>query len=97
MADAALLGLAGTVVGGAIAVVSGWLGPWLIEGRKERAEQKKRRADQSEDLVGAFYEFDHWLTLSEVSRSGELIASQQCRHSRKYKLLPQRIFRNSIH
>ena len=63
MADAALLGLAGTVVGGAIAVVSGWLGPWLIEGRKERAEQKKRRADKFEDLVGAVYEFDHWLDI----------------------------------
>jgi hypothetical protein len=61
MADAALLGLAGTIVGGAIAVVSGWLGPWVIEGRKEKAELKKRRADKFEEMVGAVYEFDHWL------------------------------------
>ena len=97
MADAALLGLAGTVVGGAIAVVSGWLGPWLIEGRKERAEQKKRRADKFEDLVRAFYEFDHWLDIKRGIALGGTDRSQQCRHSRKYKLLPQRIFRNSIH
>ena len=53
--------LAPVIVGGAIAIVAGWLGPWLLEARKEKAEHKKRRADKFEEMVAAIYEFDHWL------------------------------------
>jgi hypothetical protein len=40
---------------------AGWLGPSLLEHRKEAAEKKKRRAEKFEELVAAIYEFDHWL------------------------------------
>lgn len=49
------------VVGGAIALAGSWLGPWLLETRKEKAELRKLRAEKFEDLVKAIYEFDHWM------------------------------------
>ena len=49
------------IVGGVIALAGGWFGPWVLEGRKEKAEKKKRRAEKFEELVAAIYEFDHWL------------------------------------
>lgn len=53
------------MVGGAIGLVGGWLGPWLVERRKEAAEKKKIRAVKFEELVAAVYEFDHWLSVKE--------------------------------
>ncbi len=49
------------VVGGAIALAGSWLGPWLIEARKENSELRKLRAEKFEELVKAIYEFDHWM------------------------------------
>ena len=69
MADASWLGLVGTVIGGAIGLAGGWLGPWLLEGRKEEANKKKRRAEKFEELVAGIYEFDHWL---DNARTGSL-------------------------
>jgi hypothetical protein len=65
MADAAWLGLAGTVVGGLIGLAGGWLGPWLLERRKEKADKKKRRAEKFEELVGAVVEHYHWITAKQ--------------------------------
>ena len=53
------------VVGGGIGFATGWFGPWLLEGRKEKAEKKKRRADKFEELVTALYEHKHWLDMME--------------------------------
>jgi hypothetical protein len=64
MADASpslLATLAPVVVGGVIALAGGWFGPWLLERRKEKAEKKKRRSEKFEEMVGAVYEFDHWV------------------------------------
>lgn len=39
------------------------LGPYLLEGRKQEAERKKKRAEKVEELIGALYEHDHWLKI----------------------------------
>jgi hypothetical protein len=38
-----------------------WLGPWITERHKEKAERKKKLADKFEEMVAAIYQFDHWL------------------------------------
>jgi hypothetical protein len=43
------------VVGGIIALAGGWLGPWLLEGRKEAAEKRQRRRQKFEELVATLY------------------------------------------
>jgi len=53
--------LAPVVVGGIIGLAGGWLGPWLLERRKEKADKKKRRAEKFEELVTALFEYEHWL------------------------------------
>jgi hypothetical protein len=45
------------LIGGAI----GFFGPWLLEGRGQAEEKRRRRAEKFEELVAAVYEFDHWL------------------------------------
>ncbi len=62
--------LAPVIVGGGIGVVAAWLGPWLLERRKEGAERKRRRADKFEEMVGAVYEFDHWVETERQMRVG---------------------------
>jgi hypothetical protein len=49
------------MVGGAIGLVGGWLGPWLVERRKEVAEKKKIRTEKFEELVATLFEYEHWL------------------------------------
>jgi hypothetical protein len=77
MTDTATVSMWSTLVpvmiGGAIGAVSGWLGPWLLEGRKETAEKKRKRAEKFEELVSAVYEFDNWLDIREnkVAFGGE--------------------------
>jgi hypothetical protein len=65
MTDTTTLTMWGTLVpvmvGGAIGLVGGWLGPWLVERRKEAAEKKKRRAEKFEELVAAVVEHFHWM------------------------------------
>jgi hypothetical protein len=62
------------VVGGLIAFAGGWLGPWLLEGRKEAAEKRQRRIQKFEELVAAIYEFDYWIeTLRKVQAYGEAL------------------------
>lgn len=60
------------MVGGAIGLVGGWLGPWFVERRKEAAEKKKRRAEKFEELVAAVIEHGLWIrALSYFSISGQ--------------------------
>jgi hypothetical protein len=62
MADAAIVSsLAPVVVGGLIGLAGGWLGPWLLEGRKQAAEKKKKRAEKFEELVAAVVEHSQWI------------------------------------
>ena len=49
------------LVGGALTLAGAWLGPWISERRKERAERHKRRAEKFQELVAALFEFDHWV------------------------------------
>jgi hypothetical protein len=69
MADASAPDLFGTlvpvVVGGLIGLAGGWLGPSLLERRKEKAEKKKLRAQKFEELVGAVVEHYHWITAKQ--------------------------------
>ena len=69
MADASSLGMLATlvpvVVGGLIGLAGGWLGPSLLERRKEKAEKKKLRAQKFEELVGAVVEHYHWITAKQ--------------------------------
>lgn len=76
MTDASSSGLAATlipvVVGGLIGLAGGWLGPWLLEQRKEAAEKRQRRAQKFEELVAALYEFDYWIeSLRKVQAYGQ--------------------------
>jgi hypothetical protein len=62
MADAGIVSsLAPVVVGGLIGLAGGWLGPWLLEGRKQAAEKKKKRAEKFEELVAAVVEHHQWI------------------------------------
>jgi hypothetical protein len=65
MADASSPGVVATlvtvVIGGALTLAGTWLGPWISERHKEKAEKTKKRADKFEELVAAIYEFDYWL------------------------------------
>ena len=49
------------LAGGALTLAGTWLGPWISERRKERAERQKRRVENFQELVAALFEFDHWL------------------------------------
>jgi hypothetical protein len=49
------------VIGGLIGLAGGWLGPWLLEGRKEASEKKSRRIEKFEEFVATIYEHEHWL------------------------------------
>jgi hypothetical protein len=64
------------IVGGVIGLAGGWLGPWLLERRREKAERRLKRADKFEEMVGAIYEFDHWVETERqirVEQKAELI------------------------
>jgi hypothetical protein len=56
-----ILAVAPVLLGGLIGVTGSLLGPWLLEGRKEAAEKKRRRAEKFEELVATVYEHEHWL------------------------------------
>jgi hypothetical protein len=95
MVDASWSGLATTlitvVVGGLIGLAGGWLGPWLLERRKEAAEKKRKRAEKFEELVAAVYDFDHW---NENFRRSTVFGEQQISTVSPFHKL-QAIFHNS--
>ena len=71
--EVAWIGLIGTLIGGAI----GFLGPWLLEGRKQAEENWRRRAEKFEELVAAVYEFDHWIeNTRNITAYGETSLAQ---------------------
>jgi hypothetical protein len=57
----AILGLIGTLSGTAIGFAGGFVGQWLLEGKKQKAEKKKKKAEKLEELVTAIYEHSHSL------------------------------------
>jgi hypothetical protein len=69
MPDASSPGMVTTllpvIVGGVIGLAGGWLGPWFLERRKEKAEKKRLRAQKFEELVGAVVEHYHWITTKQ--------------------------------
>jgi hypothetical protein len=54
------------VVGGLIAIisgfVSGFVGPYVIQRAKDATEKKRKRAEKFEELVAAVVEHDHWIS-----------------------------------
>jgi hypothetical protein len=56
------------LVGGLLTLAGGFIGPLLLQERKDRAEKKKHRAEKFEELVAAVYEHNHWLELSRNVR-----------------------------
>jgi hypothetical protein len=60
-ATSMLVSLLPVVVGGVIGFASSLGGQWFIHGLQARAEKKRRRAAKFEELIGAFYDLDHWL------------------------------------
>src|SRR5262249_20753176 len=49
------------IVGGAIAIAGGLIGPPFLHWLQQNAEKKRRRAEKFEELVTALYEHEHWL------------------------------------
>lgn len=78
-----LLPLLPVVVGGLIGIisglVSGWLGPYFIQRAKDATDKKRRQAEKFEELVGAVYEYDHWIDTTRRIRvagyEGEITVS----------------------
>jgi hypothetical protein len=60
------------IVGGLIAILNGFLGPFLIQRVKDVADKKRKRVEKFEELVAAVYEFDHWLEKREGEGLGEV-------------------------
>jgi hypothetical protein len=56
-----LLSLLPVVVGGLIVIIAGLVGPYFIQRAKDATEKKRKRAKKFEELVGAVYEYDHWI------------------------------------
>lgn len=48
-------------VGGAIGILSGVIGPYFIQRRKDVADRKRKRAEKFEELVAAVVEHYHWM------------------------------------
>jgi hypothetical protein len=55
--------LLSVMVGGAIGIIAGVVGPYFIQRVKEKADKKQKRAEKFEELVGAVYEYDHWIDM----------------------------------
>ena len=53
--------LLSVMVGGAIGIIAGVVGPYFIQRVKDKADKKQKRAEKFEELVGAVYEYDHWI------------------------------------
>lgn len=56
-------GMFGVFIGGVLALLGSWVGPWLSESRKEAAKRRRRRIQKYEELVGAIFEFDSWVDM----------------------------------
>jgi hypothetical protein len=56
-------GMLGVFIGGVLALLGSWLGPWFSERRREAAKRRRRRIQKYEELVGAIFEFDSWVDM----------------------------------
>jgi hypothetical protein len=54
-------GLLPVVVGGAIGILAGVIGPYFIQHAKDAADKKRKRAEKFEELVAALVEHYHWM------------------------------------
>jgi hypothetical protein len=60
-------GLLPVLVGGAIGILGGMIGPYFIQHAKDATDRKRKRAEKFEELVTALYEHRHWLdTLEDI-------------------------------
>jgi hypothetical protein len=59
----AILGLIGTLSGAAVGFSGGFIGQWLLEGKKQKAEKRKKKAEKLEELVSLLYDHRFWLDL----------------------------------
>jgi hypothetical protein len=53
----ALIALGGTIIGFA----GGFVGQWLLEGRKQQVEKTRKRAEKLEELVITIYDHREWM------------------------------------
>jgi uncharacterized DUF497 family protein len=49
------------IVGGLIGLVGGFVGPFLLQWRKDATEKKRKRAEKFEELVAVLFECEHWV------------------------------------
>jgi hypothetical protein len=49
------------VVGGAIGVIGGFVGPFLVQRAKDASDKRRKRAEKCEELIGAVVEHYHWI------------------------------------
>jgi hypothetical protein len=62
------IALAPAIITGVVSVVASMFGPSRAEASKQRAEDRKRRAEKFEELVANLYEHKHWITLAKDIR-----------------------------
>jgi dihydrodipicolinate synthase/N-acetylneuraminate lyase len=71
MADPAVLGLIGTLSGTAIGFAGSLVTQLLLEGRRQAADRKKRKAEKFEELVSAVFEHNNWIfTMHHIELHG---------------------------
>lgn len=58
-----------TLLPALIAGTVGVLSPVIVEWLKQRAERKRKRAENLDNLLRALYEYDHWLDLKKNSNA----------------------------
>jgi hypothetical protein len=61
------------VVGGLMTALGGFLVAYFLQRKKDAAEKKSKRAQKFEELVGAVYEYDHWI---DTTRNIRVFGSQ---------------------
>lgn len=64
MADASSVSLAPVIVGGLLTMgggVVGFIGSVILQVLQDKKDRASKRAAKFEDLVGAVYEYDHWI------------------------------------
>jgi hypothetical protein len=67
-----MTGMFGVFIGGVLALLGSWLGPWLSERRRDAAKRRRRRIQKYEELVSAIFEFDSWIDMLRTNQaSGE--------------------------
>jgi len=71
--------LLSAVVGGLIGILAGFVGPYFTQRAKDAADKRRKRAEKFEELVGAVYEYDHWMDTTRRVRvagyEGEITVS----------------------